>query len=123
MRVREIVGTVAGSKWLRLAGAACVVAIAILSLVPRNWHGINNAATHGPLQHLVAYFGTALAIGLGIRERRNPAILMTALVAYAGLMEILQNYSPGRNPAMEGFVWSSLGAVAGAFLAFAIREG
>jgi len=42
-------------------------------------------------------------------------------VAFAGLMEVLQQWSPGRSPEVEGFVASSLGAAAGAFVAYAVR--
>ena len=123
MTVREIGAWVAGSIWLRLAGAACVVAIAVLTLVPKEMKAVDTAVVSGPVQHFVAYFAAAVVIGLGARRRINPLVLVAALAVYSGVLEVLQNLAPGRDPAVEGVVWSGLGAVAGAALAFGIRDG
>ena len=120
--VRTFVAPVVGSKWLRLAGGVCIAIIAVLSLVPRYGPGIDNGAAQGPVQHFVAYLVAAALIGLGARQRQRVAIPIVAFAAYAGLLELLQFLAPGREPGLDGFLSSSLGAVAGTMLAFAFRQ-
>jgi len=36
---------------------------------------------------------------------------------FSGSMEILQNFSPGRHPGLDGLLWSSAGAVLGSLSA------
>jgi VanZ family protein len=118
----EVIARIVGSQWLRWLAAACVVAIAVLSLVPRSLEGANASLVHGPPKHFTAYLVAAVLIGLGARRRPNPAVLVVALAAYAGVLEILQNFSPGRDPAWEGFLSSSLGAVVGTALVAIFRR-
>jgi VanZ family protein len=99
-----------------------VVAIAVLSLVPRQLEGAHATVVHGPPQHFIAYLVAAVLIGLSARTRPNPLLLLAVLVAYAGLLEVLQNWSPGRDPAWEGFLSSSFGAAVGTSLAWLVRR-
>ena len=47
--------------------------------------------------------------GLGRYSRR----IVLGLWAYAGLLEYLQHFSPGRHPSVEDFAASALGAMCG----------
>jgi VanZ family protein len=38
------------------------------------------------------------------------------LSLFSGLMELLQNFSPGRHPGLDGMLWSSTGAIVGGLL-------
>lgn len=122
MRVRQAAARIAGSKWLRWLGAACVLAIAVLSLAPKDWKGIDSPVAHGTTQHFMAYLITAAVIALGARRRLNPALVIAGLATYAGVLEVLQNWSPGRDPGLEGFISSSLGAAVGALAVFGSRR-
>jgi len=121
MTVRDAVARTVGSRWLKGLTAALLAAIAVLSLVPKNIGGVDDGVIHGSPQHFSAYFVTAAVAGLATARRRNPVGVFLALAAFAGLMEVLQTFSPGRVPELEGFVASGLGAAAGALVAFAAR--
>ena len=101
---------------LRAAGIACLVLIVFLSLIPGNWQVRTGAP--GPLEHFVAYLITALVIQVAFRPR--PVALVAALAILGGSMEILQHFSPGRDPQIIGFLASALGGAAGTYIAFAV---
>jgi VanZ family protein len=93
--------------------AACVILITILSLLPGSWQ--ERTSLPGPVEHFIAYTGTSLVLALVLPRRWLwPAAAM--LAAYSGLMEILQSFSPGRDPAVRDFIVSSAGAFFGAGL-------
>jgi VanZ family protein len=93
--------------------AACVILITVLSLLPGRWQ--ERTSLPGPVEHFIAYSGTGLILALVLPRRFLwPAAAM--LAAYSGLMEILQNFSPGRDPAVRDFIVSSAGAFFGAAL-------
>ena len=70
---------------------------------------------------MAAYLGTAMLFGLGWQGGlgRKTAIAIL-LIAYAGLMELLQNFSPGRHPEVEGVLTGGVGVLLGSALAFII---
>lgn len=115
----SIVEHAIGSKWLRAAGGACVVLLAILSLTPGQWQA--RTWFPGSVEHFVAYCGTAAILVLGARSTRSPALVIVGLVVFSAVMEVLQHFSPGRDAEVIGFVASSLGAAFGAILASVIR--
>jgi VanZ family protein len=123
MNFRDTIERVAGSTWLRWLAASCLVAIAFLSLAPKTLEGVGESLPHGSIQHFVGYSVTAALFGLAARRRHNPIGMIVALMAFAALMEVLQSWSPGRHPEIEGFVASSLGAAVGAIAAYASRTG
>ena len=124
MRVRmsqsQALERLVGSAWLRCAGVICMIAIAILSLMP----GESRPRTElpSPLEHFMAYCISSAMITMGARSGRFPGTIVVALVLYSGLMEALQYWAPGRDPALIGFVGSSFGASTGALLAYAARR-
>ena len=105
----------------RLAGWFCVVVLAYLSLVP---HDMEVRTTLVPgVEHLIAYAATAGLLTLGYPGRRVLRVA-AALILYSAALELLQSFSPGRHPGLDGFVWSGLGALAGAALvSAALRWG
>ena len=46
-----------GSRWMRGVGAFCILLIVILSLIPGAWQ--ERTPLPGPLEHFIAYAGTA----------------------------------------------------------------
>jgi len=100
------------STWLgRALIAACVILITILSLIPGRWQ--ERTSLPGPVEHFIAYSGTGLILAL-VLPRRLLWPAAAFLAVYSGLMEILQNFSPGRDPAVGDFIVSSAGAFFGA---------
>ena len=67
----------------------------------------------GQVEHIIAYAGSAaIAVaGYGLSRRATPII--GAYWVYAATLEYLQNFSPGRNPALVDFAASGLGALCG----------
>ena len=101
----------------RCAAWGCVVLIAYLSLTPVQ---VRTPAPAG-LEHAVAYAGTALIMLLAYPSRPVWTV-STLLAAYSGLLELLQNFSPGRHPGIDGVLWSSAGAIAGGLIAAVLRS-
>lgn len=95
---------------LRPLAWGCVAVLAILSLLPAD--EMVRTGVSGYVEHAMAYAGTALLLRLGHPEHK-PWPTAAALVIYAGLLEYLQHYSPGRTPAVEGWLASSIGVPIG----------
>jgi hypothetical protein len=104
---------------LRCAAWFCVVLITCLSLVPHDLE-IRTQAPAG-IEHAVAYGGTAALMILAYPSWPVWTIV-GSLAVYSGLMELLQNFSPGRHPGLDGMLWSSAGAIVGG-LAIAFLRG
>jgi len=98
------------NRWKIRAGAwFCVVLLAYLSLIPGDLQV--RTGLSGLLEHLGAYLGTATLFSRGYPQQRLQIGL--ALVAYAGLLEALQAFSPGRTANPLDACASGIGAVLG----------
>lgn len=76
----------------------------------------------GPLEHFGAYLVTAMIIGLAARRRHNPIYLVVGLSLFSAVLEILQYWSPGRDPQLVGFFGSAVGALFGGPLVNRVRS-
>lgn len=104
-----------------LAAWGCVLAIAVLSLLPAQ--DMVRTGADGHFEHTAAYAGAGFFIGIAYRVEERWLILGTLLAALAGSMEILQHFSPGRHPAFSDFAASSIGAAVGlAAAGLAVRK-
>lgn len=117
-----LVGNVFGSRWIRGGGAFCILLIVFLSLIPGAWQ--ERTPLPGPLEHFIAYAGTAAILIFAARRPRalTYVVIVVALAAFSALMEELQHFSPGRDPQVIGFAASSLGALAGAVFGWLVRR-
>ena len=106
------------SRWLRIVGIVALVAIAVLSLLPGHWQ--RRTGLPGHFEHFIAYAGTSVVITFTGLERLPVWMPTVALLLYALLMELLQNFVPGRDPALSDAIFSGLGAVVGGVLAVAL---
>jgi VanZ family protein len=84
--------------------------IAVLSLLPAE--DMVRTGAGGHIEHAAAYAGTALLAGLGF-SRHGLSRIAAMLVVYAGVLELLQRFSPGRHPGLAGWLASSFGVLAG----------
>jgi VanZ family protein len=98
---------------VRLAGWACVVVVALLSLLPAE--DMVRTDLSGHAEHAMAYAGTAFLLQLGYPRRSLRIIAM--LVAYAAVLECLQVFSPGRHAGVDDWLASSTGVVIGSVAA------
>ena len=67
----------------------------------------------GQIEHIIAYAGSTAIAMAGYGLRRGAARIIGCFWVYAGILEYLQNFSPGRNPALVDFAASAFGALCG----------
>ena len=96
---------------LRLLTWCCVILLAVLSLVP----GQEMVRTDlpGQFEHFIAYAGSAAIGTAGYGRSRGSLPIIGGFWVYAGVLEYLQHFSPGRHPSLEDFAASALGALFG----------
>jgi VanZ family protein len=92
----------------------CIILLAVLALLPAQ--SMVRTGMPGQLEHFVAYAGSA-AIALAGYRRRGAVRIIGLFWIYAGILEYLQYFSPGRHPSVGDFAASALGAFFGAFTA------
>jgi VanZ family protein len=96
-------------RLLRPIAWGCVGLIAVLSLLPSE--EMVRTRMGGHIEHAVAYAGTAVLLRLGYPAWGKQ--IAVGLVLYAGLLELLQNFSPGRHSEVSDWLASSTGALMG----------
>ena len=94
---------------LRVSAWFCVALLAYLSLIPGDLQ--NRTGAPGQLEHMVAYFGTAVLFTLGYPLKRLQ--IAVGLVAYGISLELLQAFSPGRTAQIIDACASGSGAIPG----------
>jgi hypothetical protein len=94
----------------RLAVWTYIVAIAILALIPAD--KIARTGVGGHVEHVFGFAGMALIVAMVYADRSLGRILF-ALLAYAGALEFLQRFSPGRISRIEDFMCSAGGILLG----------
>jgi VanZ family protein len=93
---------------------ACVVVIAVLSLVPGDARPHTGLPGRG--EHFIAYAGTGLLFALGYWELRQRMLALICLAIASGAFEVLQNFVPGRSPSPLDALTSTCGAAFGLVL-------
>lgn len=94
------------------AAFACVLTIVALSLLPAQ--EMPSTGIADGIDHLIAYWGTGGLMALAFRGRgRVLAVAGLGLIGLGGLMEVLQQLSPGRSSTWGDFLMSGGGALAG----------
>jgi VanZ family protein len=100
----QLVGRVA--TWL------CVILIVVLSLVPGQDRPHTGLAGHG--EHFIAYAGTGM---IAMLSYHRPLWTIVGLSLLSSVLEILQNFVPGRSPAVLDMIFSSAGGTTGVGMA------
>ncbi len=109
----------------RIGAWLCVLALAVLSLIPRDWIlRSDNLFEIQPIpvaEHGLAYLLTGLVVAVGYgAQYRSPQLILT-LVGYAAVLELGQNLAPGRGPGLGEFGGGALGAMLGVLIGEKIR--
>lgn len=100
-------------KQVALAGAALgFVAIAFLSLMPAPYRP-DIGGVSDKVEHALAYLLLGTLTTIAIRKALNPNRLAVAIIAYGGVLELVQLLIPSRVASLEDFVASAAGAIAG----------
>jgi VanZ family protein len=100
------------SKAFRLGAWGCVILLAVLSWLPAE--DTIRTGINGRIEHFIAYMGTMLFVGAAYALRLGSIRIAAMLIAYAGILELGQNFSPGRHSSVLDFSASSSGVIAGA---------
>ena len=107
---------------LRLVAWGLAAAIAFATLGPPGLRPHSNLGQDG--EHALAFILLGLAFGLAYA--RNRLLTAGCVIAFTGLVEVLQFLAPGRHARMEDFVVdalaASLGLAAAASLDWTIRR-
>jgi VanZ family protein len=96
---------------LRLLTWCCVVLLALFSLLPAQ--EMVRSGLPGQFEHFIAYAGSAAIAMLGYGLSRGSVRIIGGFWVYAGILEFLQHFSPGRHPSVEDFAASAFGALCG----------
>ena len=95
----------------RILTWCCVALLALLSLLPAE--EMVRTGFPGKLEHFVAYAGSAAIATAGYRMSWSVVRIIGCFWLYAGLLEYLQHFSPGRHPSIGDFAMSASGALCG----------
>ncbi len=98
-----------------IAGYVGYAMIVVLSLLPAQARP--HTGVGGEYEHWIAYALVGGAFAAGYFATRTRIFAGLALTANSAILELLQNFIPGRTPELTGFLASSLGAWIGIFLA------
>src|SRR5689334_8344357 len=106
---------------LRFLTWCCVVTVAVLSLLPAE--EIVRTGLPGELEHFAAYAGSAAiaTAGYGL-DRSLPWRIIGSFWVYAGILEYLQHFSPGRHPSVADFAASAFGVLCGGLAVALLRQ-
>ena len=105
---------------LRVVTWCCVLVLGVLSLLPAQ--EMVRTGLPGRVEHIIAYAGSAAIAMAGYGASRSVAQIIGGFWVYAGVLEYLQHFSPGRHPAIGDFAASALGAVCGGLVIAVIRR-
>ena len=100
------------TKWIELAGAVLLVAIAADTLVPVDWQ--IRLGLHWLIEHFLAYFVVSFVICLAWQR---PLIVAVWLMALAGALEAVQGFTADRIPDLPTAFCGAAGVLTGALLA------
>lgn len=97
--------------YARYAAWICVGIIIVLSLVPGDERP--HTGFDGKWEHIAAYAGTGAIAAIGYQLRSQRLGFWSAVAGLSFVMEFLQQFVPGRGPALLDAIASSSGLTAG----------
>jgi VanZ family protein len=107
---------------LRVLTWSGVVLLAVLSLLPEQTLGAHSsvdvirmvrAIVSAPIEHFLAYAGMAALSVAVYGSARSGMRIIGGLWVYAGILECIRHFSPGRHPSVADFAAGALGALCG----------
>ncbi len=95
----------------RILTWACVLVIIALSLVPGSERP--HTIFPGLIEHFIAYAGTGFLSGFAYRALRERLSFWIGLAVASGVLEIMQQFVPGRSPSLFDALASTSGLTVG----------
>lgn len=95
----------------RVAFLGCIIALATLAWLPANT--MVRTTMGGQVEHLIAYLGTTIVMGLAFPTNPRLAAQSVLLIGYAGILEAGQLHAAGRHASFEDFAFSAVGVAIG----------
>ncbi len=95
----------------RVAFLGCVTALATLAWLPANT--IARTALGGQVEHLIAYLGTTIVVGMAYPTHPRLAAHSVLLIGYAAILEVGQLGAQGRHASFGDFAFSAAGVAIG----------
>jgi len=95
---------------LRGTAWGCLAVIAILSLLPAE--EMVRTGLSGHIEHAIAYAAASVIVLLAY-GKHGLVRVAAGLILYAGVLEFLQRFSPGRHSGVDDFLASSTGVLIG----------
>jgi len=113
---RAFAAAAAAAHAWRVFLALLVVIVSYLALTPKPPAGVDFG--WDKLNHALAFTALAFSAHLGHpTSRRRRALWLCALLAFGGLIELLQSFVPGRSSEWSDLFADSIGIACGAFIA------
>ena len=100
------------SRWLAIAGAAVLVAIAVATLVPAGWQ--IRLGLHWLVEHFLAYFAVTALFCLAWPR---PMVVAGVLLPFAVLLEAMQGLTPDRTADFPTVLFAAAGVASAALVA------
>jgi VanZ family protein len=106
----------------RVLAWCCVILLAVLSLLPGKWLAalsllpamkMVRTVLPASLEHYVTYAAVTAIAMAGYGRSLGGARIVGGLCMYAGSLEYVRHFSPGRHPSIWKFTGSALGALCG----------
>lgn len=94
----------------RVAFLGCITALATLAWLPANT--MARTALGGQVEHLIAYLGTTIMMGMAYPTTRLAAHGIL-LIGYAAILEVGQLGASGRHASFDDFAFSAAGVAIG----------
>lgn len=95
----------------RVAFLCCIIALATLAWLPANT--MTRTTLGGQAEHLIAYLGTTIVMGLALPNSPRLAVQSVLLIGYAAILEVGQLHAPGRHASFDDFAFSAAGVAIG----------
>jgi VanZ family protein len=100
-------------RFTRAAGWILIIVIAVLSVVPPAQRPVTGVASSN-FEHLAIYLTTGLLLAIGYRDRLSAVV--AGLLMFAGLIELVQLFVPGRHARFSDFFIDCVASAAGVAL-------
>jgi VanZ family protein len=112
MNIARLVIRLSGSPWLRFLALLGLAALALVSLIPAELSPPRTQLP-GSLEHFIAYASVSALTAFAFQGAARTWLLAGTLIAYAGVLEYSQRWSPGRSASLMDFLGSSAGVLVG----------